>query len=420
VFRSSDTPPHHPRPEAGRPAVWRPARARRAVHQTSLYARAALAARRRRAAGHPDELEALAGERLYARLSELPADVVSGCRLIKVPGNRPPWVDTGIDVRAGELVTTFASGHITMSRFFDIWFGPDFQLWARVGDNGPVFRGTRASNSFSAASSGRLFLASYFPGVWADPSGRLAGTPSDYDRVHGELSAIVVRWAPGVHPRTGLAQVATDAPGDLAAAEMRRLDDHVRSPDGWKYAWQLGDAEMWSDSPAEDGVICCHTKGDVGVVQYDVDVPVTEGTRFRWRWCIDSLPSLMAEDITVTHDYTSIALEFDNGQDISYFWSAELPVGYTFRCPVPGYTQMETHVALRSGAVGLGNWHAEDRGVLEDYRRAVGHPPARIVRVWLIAVSLFQRHSGESQFADIELVTDRGTVQVTGDSRRKA
>jgi hypothetical protein len=51
-------------------------------------------------------------------------------------------------------------------------------------------------------------------------------------------------------------------------------------------------------------------------------------------------------------------------------------------------------------------------GPLEDYRRAVGHPPARIVRVWLIAVSLFQRHSGESQFADIELVTDSCTVEL--------
>jgi DUF3047 family protein len=413
VFRSSATPAHPTRTDARHPVVWRPVRATRAVHQASLYVRAAIAARRRSAADHPDEAEARAGEQLFARLRDLPEDVVSDCRRMKVPGDRPPWVDTGIDVREGELLTTFAWGRITMSQFFDIWLGADFQLWARVGDNGPVFRGTRASNSFSAGSSGRLFLASYFPGVWADPSGRLAGSPGDYDRVHGELSAIVVRWAPGVDLRTGLAQIATDTRGDLAAREVRRLDDHVRPPEGWNYAWQLGDAEIWSDSPAEDGVICCHTKGDIGVVQYDVNVPITDATRLRWRWRADSLPSQMAEDITPTHDYTSIALEFDNGQDISYFWSAELPVGYTFRCPVPGYTQMETHIALRSGAVGLGNWHAEDRGVLEDYRRAVGHPPARIVRVWLIAVSLFQRQSGETWFADVELVTDSGTMPLT-------
>jgi hypothetical protein len=412
MFRPS-VPAYRTRSEAAHPVVWRPARARRAVHQASLYARAAVAARARSATGHPDEAEARTGEQLFARLRQLPADVVSECRLVKVPGDRPPWVDTGIEVREGELLSTFAWGRIWISRFFDIWLGADFQLWARVGEKGPVFRGTRATNSSTARSDGRLFLASYFPAFWADRSGRLSGSPNEYNHTHGELSAIVVRWAPGADPRTALAHIATDAPGDLATAELRRLEDHVAPPDGWTYAWQFGDAEMWSDSPAEDGVICCHTKGDIGVVQYDVNVAVTDATRLRWRWCVDSLPSQMAEDSMLTHDYTSIALEFDNGQDISYFWSAELPEGYTFRCPFPGFSRLETHIALRSGAVGLGSWHAEDRGVFEDYRRAVGHPPARIVRVWLIALTLFQRRSGESRFADIELVTDNGTVAVT-------
>lgn len=42
---------------------------------------------------------------------------------------------------------------------------------------------------------------------------------------------------------------------------------------------------------------------------------------------MDLLPSEVREDTLTTHDYMSIAVEFDNGQDITCYWSAELPVG---------------------------------------------------------------------------------------------
>jgi hypothetical protein len=67
---------------------------------------------------------------------------------------------------------------------------------------------------------------------------------------------------------------------------------------------------------------------------------------------------------------------------------------------------------LTSGTEQLGRWVAEDRPVQEDYRRAIGDPPARIVRIWLIAVAIFQRGTGSAQFADIELVGDDGTLRL--------
>ena len=47
-----------------------------------------------------------------------------------------------------------------------------------------------------------------------------------------------------------------------------------------------------------------------------------------------------------------------------------------------------------------------------DYARAVGAPPARIVRVWLIAVSVFQRGEGICDYADIELVDGERRLKV--------
>jgi hypothetical protein len=50
---------------------------------------------------------------------------------------------------------------------------------------------------------------------------------------------------------------------------------------------------------------------------------------------MDELMSKVREDNLITHDYLSIAVEFDTGQDITYYWSSELPVGAGFRCPIP-------------------------------------------------------------------------------------
>jgi len=44
----------------------------------------------------------------------------------------------------------------------------------------------------------------------------------------------------------------------------------------------------------------------------------------------------------------------------------------------------------------------------------MGEPPARIVAVWLIAVSLFQHGRGEAEFAQIELSSAGERVEVAG------
>ncbi len=136
------------------------------------------------------------------------------------------------------------------------------------------------------------------------------------------------------------------------------------------------------------------------------------GTLLGWRWRVDELPSPGAENSLPTHDYLSIAVEFENGQDLTYYWSAELPVETAFRCPLPNWDQRETHLVVRSGAEGLGEWHAEQRRLHSDYTRAVGDPPSRIAAVWLIAVSIFQKRSGAAEFADIWLESGERRVKI--------
>ncbi|MFZ2404827.1 MAG: DUF3047 domain-containing protein [Methylobacter sp.] len=82
-----------------------------------------------------------------------------------------------------------------------------------------------------------------------------------------------------------------------------------------------------------------------------------------------------------THDYLSIAVEFDNRQDIIYYWSAELPPETSYRCPISTWAHRGTHVVLRSGQQGLGEWFNEDRNLYQDYINAIGGTvPGNIIK----------------------------------------
>ena len=163
-----------------------------------------------------------------------------------------------------------------------------------------------------------------------------------------------------------------------------------------------------------DGHACirCRTHGDVGILQRDVDLPLKASSEISWRWCVEQLPSTLREDTLPSHDYLSLAVEFDDGRDITYYWSSHLPVGTGYDCPLPNWSGKEFHVVARSGREGLGTWHEERRNLYADYRKYMGEPPARIVRVWLIANSIFQRGEGACDYADILLHSGKDELRV--------
>lgn len=351
--------------------------------------------------------------RFESLLGQLPAANVLATEFIDLASDRKPWLDTGIDLAEGENVTAFAMGK-TQLKGTGLSFGADFQLWYRIGVDGVIFRGTRFSHSFTADKPARLYLASYFPGEWASRAGALATPPEVYGQAAGTLTVLLIRWR--CAPLEGLKKLAAlgDVEG-LIAGEIDRLTHPVPTPPGWDYLWFVGPAEIYRPcvEAGHKPAICCHSHNDVGLLHKDVILPLKPDTRLCWAWRIERLPSQIREDTLPTHDYLSIAVEFDNGQDITYFWSAELPVGTGFRCPIPTWAARETHVVIRSGAEGLGEWFNEERDVYRDYEEYIGGAlPATIIRVWLIAVSFFQGREGKCRYADIAFVTSDGTTPV--------
>jgi len=69
-------------------------------------------------------------------------------------------------------------------------------------------------------------------------------------------------------------------------------------------------------------------------------------------------------------------------------------------------------VVVRSGRAALGQWLDEERDLHADYARIIGGPARQVVRVWLIANSLFQRGHGRCEYASIGLSNDDGTIEV--------
>jgi hypothetical protein len=339
-------------------------------------------------------------------LDQLPAGVLRDHRYVELPATRPPWTDTGLALQPGDAVTWLAAGRVHLSRPLDIWVDPSFQLWGRIGADGTVFRGTRATHTFGAHEPGTLHLASYFPGEWRTPRGELGHGADDYAKVSGRIGVLLLAWSHAVNAAQEIGALAkqANAPSPVVD-EAARLASLGPGPEGWDHLWYLGPSEIYRPSRTEEGApaICCATHGDVAILRRPAAVPLEPGTSLEWRWRVEQLPSVLREDSLPSHDYLSIAVEFDDGQDLTYYWSAELAVGTVYRCPLPTWADKETHVVVRRGTGGLGQWLPERRDLFEDYRRFIGGPARSVVRVWLIANSLFQRGHGRCEYSAITI-----------------
>ena len=374
-----------------------------------------------------DIAEAEFRTRFSELLAKAPAEVLRTHRFFSLPANLPPWFDTGLDLNAGESVSVFAIGRTYLSHDLNLWLNPDMQLWFRVGELGNVFRGTRYSHTFLVHEPGRLFLGNYFPGEWTTRTGATAVGTDSYRQMDGGILVLVVRWA--VQPSEGLKRlVALGDVASLMALEIERPENPISPPHGWEYLWFLGPAEIYTAGPPspQRPSIVCYTHEDAGILHKDVSLPLTQDARLRWAWKVNILLCQSRENLLQNHDYLSIAVEFDNGQDLTYFWSAELAPETGFRCPIPTWTARETHVVVRSGQHGLGRWCQDERSLYTDYQRFIGtpgrrdevadarlvQPPKQIVRVWLIANSMFRRQEGQCEYGSIELQAGDRTVTV--------
>ncbi len=322
-----------------------------------------------------------------------------------LPGNRPPWTDTGLRVRRGERITLLGSGRIRWAAGDGA--GARHHLWGRV-HGGTVFGCARDTATVVADRSGPLQLCVHL-GRWADAGGREVPGSARYGPERGALHVTVLIWPASTDPVVGLGRLAADvADPVLVAAERARLSDPVVPPAGWRHGLDLGPSEVFRHArDAGRAAVDVRCEDTAAAVECDVDVPLVPGLRLDWNWRVEQLPGTGPENVLTGHDHVGIAAGFGTGHDLNWFWSTVLdPDDDTFPCPVPGWPV--THVPVRRGPAGLGRWRHESRDLWADHRTWLGPPPARVTRVSLVAVSHFGHSTAAARFRDITLRTPTG------------
>lgn len=334
-----------------------------------------------------------------------------GCHM-RLDGNTPPWQSTGLMLTAGQHYSLFAGGRILWSpRHTNLYGGPRFHLWARISPGGRTVNLANDSGTFVADCAGTLELGIYM-GVWADEFGRLASSTDLYRDLGGSIDVVATTYSGDSEPvLAGICRA--QSPPVALTDEVARCARHYSPPAGWEYLRDCGFAEIYTGRTSAAGpVIEAHASDDQGILRYPVDFPLTPETVIRWRWRLDEHPSATREDRAMTHDYVSVATEFDNGRDLTWIWSSTLARGEHFACPVKVWSARETHYVVRTGEDQLATWYEETRHVHADVMQSMGPPPPRITAVWLIAVSTFQHRTARASFAAISLGNASESVTV--------
>ncbi|HEX8084683.1 MAG TPA: DUF3047 domain-containing protein [Solirubrobacteraceae bacterium] len=331
--------------------------------------------------------------------------------VVRVGARAKPWTAAGLEIEDGAAVTWLAHG--------DSWLlsrrGPHLeaalQLRVRTGGAPPSLQGTGPTHTEAAPRGGPVELCCLFPAEFDGPEERLV-----HDRqmprwaAGGGFDVVVAAWPREAEVAAGIARAAESDPTGLCRREADRLADPVVAPPGWEAHENLA---LLGLHARRDEEIAVRSEGRVEIVCHDARMPLTDDLVLRWRWRVGELPSRDAEHTLLTHDYTSIAVEFDDGQDLTYYWSAALPPETSYRCPLPHWRRRETHLVVRSGPDGLGEWRSEERRIAPDHAKAIGGArPREVVRVWLIATTIVQRREARSAYADIEFAGGGTTLRV--------
>lgn len=353
---------------------------------------------------------------------------IANHKFISLPANRIPWTATGIVLKKDDGVSTFASGRVWRSRLLDLWLRPQFALWFKVGINGCVFNSSWHSNTFTATEEGELYVANQFPGQFGEPDGGRLATPlSVYGKAEGRFELLIIAWKARANVSEILEKVDVDGSAktpSLVSQALERIkrDAHPSVPEDWRLLWFLGTSSIYS-LVQHNSQPCMHCKPyqNVGILQKDLEppLPFSKNTRVSWDWIISSLPSRLREDLTFSHDYLSIAFEFENGRDLTYTWSWELPKDFGYWCPLPAWADREYHIVIRSGTEELGQWLHEDRDLYSDYVKFVEEGderspaiPQQTVRVWFIAGNRWQRFDGEMSVKQIRITQGEESTQI--------
>tara|TARA_B100001093_G_C26702646_1_gene959786 strand:+ start:166 stop:1185 length:1020 start_codon:yes stop_codon:yes gene_type:complete len=307
------------------------------------------------------------------------------------------WISTGIPLEVGDPFEVDARG---MWDSEGLILAPRHVLWYRVSEDGTARNFPSDDLLAVSEASGELEIAIRPPSFyWFDKQGTFPPEILEAPEVAVSFN-LEIRQSGALHSAR-----QSEADKNLSQNFGRSED---RPPKHFKYLTILGESEVWSGRVVSNKYfVSANLKDDVGIIKMPANIELSGSMLFSFDWLYHSLPAVAPETSVVGHDYLSIALEFDNGQDLTWMWSKFLAKGTSFTCPLPWWSERETHYVLDSGSDGLGKWKSHSRNILDDYAEAVaGDPPKKIVGIWLIANNLFAKQDASASFRNITLMDE--------------
>ncbi|MEZ5551391.1 MAG: DUF3047 domain-containing protein [Pseudomonadales bacterium] len=336
-------------------------------------------------------------------------DPVQARASLKISNAMSGWLASGIQVARGDELTLFGSGVLDAE---GLKLEPRHLLWYRIGADAEARNFSANQETFTADADGEIFLTLRPLGVyWPDSRGTYPQGFAAAPAVPVDFRIDIVRFQDSA--TAGLQSLA--GTGDTAAAAaLSAIAARKVLPPGFEPLSYLSRSNVWGEGTVDGRPgISAETSDDVEIVKKPLDIPLTPDTVLSFQWRYDALPARGPETEAAFHDYLSIALEFDNGQDLTWMWSSRLAEGTHFGCPLPWWDSRETHFVLQSGEAGLGDWFTHSRKVLEDYDASIKvERPTRIVGVWFIANSLFARQRAAASFAEVTITNPDQKVEI--------
>ena len=351
-------------------------------------------------------------EKLVTDFDITSVEEVAKVDYILLAGNEPPWQQTKIVITRGQQYTLLAEGQINWStEDASLYGGPGFHLWARI-PGGEIENVTRGTGTFVADVSGTIEVGIYY-GLWSNLKGDLKSPTSLYQNLTGELSVTLICWERD--PKLGLKKLKALSQFKkslLLEVASKQLEQPKATPSGWQYLKEAGVSDIYSHvADSERNRIILNSLNDQGIIRKKLEFPVTQSTYLNWDWKLIEHPSCIREDRAKSHDYVSVAAEFDNGRDLTWIWSSQLDEGHYFDCPVRSWKDRETHYVVRKGDQSK-NWLSESRNLFEDVKISMGFEPQNITAIWLIGVSTFQHAQASAEFSRIFLKDKNKILQV--------
>ena len=235
----------------------------------------------------------------------------------------------------------------------------------------------------------------------------------------GRVPSVVLLWC-----ATALTAAAQEPPGVVHFSAGK---PGAAMPDGWEVV-KITDQKKPTEYKLveNDGHVVLAAKADgaaTGLAQR-IPIDVNKWPSIAWRWKISRLIAAADNSQAKTEDSpVRLVLEFDgdkkklsfsdraafslaesiSGREspyatLMYIWSNKVPVDTVIPNPRTNRVQM---VVASSGPGGVGTWQSLTRNVREDYKRAFGEEPGRMLAYGVLTDTDNTGESVESWYGDI-------------------